>query len=55
MTDFAARFDRAIAALPRAFSGPGGAIAVLRAGEVLARHAWGFANAERRIPFTPRR
>jgi D-aminopeptidase len=27
---------------------------VLRRGEVLARHAWGFANAERRIPFTPR-
>jgi D-aminopeptidase len=47
------RLDRAIAALPRAFPGPGGAAAVLRAGEVLARHAWGWANAERRIPFTP--
>jgi D-aminopeptidase len=45
--------DQAIAALPRAFPGPGGAIAVLRDGEVLARHAWGWANAERRIPFTP--
>lgn len=29
-------------------------MAVLREGEVLLRHAWGFANAERRIPFTPR-
>ncbi|MFO0293727.1 MAG: D-aminopeptidase [Rhodospirillales bacterium] len=46
--------ERAIAALPTAYPGPGGAIAVLRRGEVLARHAWGFANAERRIAFTPR-
>ncbi|WP_149539533.1 D-aminopeptidase [Siccirubricoccus phaeus] len=45
--------DIALAALPRDFPGPGGAVAVLRAGEVLARHAWGYANAERRIPFTP--
>lgn len=48
-----ARLDRALAALPRTYPGPGGAIAVIRAGEVLARHAWGWANAERRIPFTP--
>lgn len=47
------RLDRALAALPRAYPGPGGAIAVVRAGEVLVRHAWGWANAERRIPFTP--
>lgn len=47
------RLDRAIATLPRGYPGPGGAVAVLRAGEVLARHAWGWANAERRIPFTP--
>ncbi len=43
-----------MAALPRAYPGPGGAVAVLRAGEVLVRHAWGWANAELRIPFTPR-
>jgi D-aminopeptidase len=48
------RLDSLIAALPRRYPGPGGAIAVLRRGEVLVRHAWGFANAERRIPFTPR-
>jgi D-aminopeptidase len=54
MTDTTAtRLDRALAALPQAFPGPGGAVAVLRAGEVLARHAWGWANAELRIPFTP--
>ncbi len=29
-------------------------MAVLREGEVLVRHAWGWANAERRIAFTPR-
>src|SRR6187399_1194484 len=53
-TSLAARLDRLASRLPRAYPGPGGAIAVLRDGEVLLRHAWGFANAERRIPFTPR-
>lgn len=47
------RLDRAVEALPRTYPGPGGAVAVLRQGEVLVRHAWGWANAERRIPFTP--
>jgi D-aminopeptidase len=50
----ARRLDALLARLPHAYPGPGGAIAVLREGEVLVRHAWGFANAERRIPFTPR-
>ena len=40
--------------LPRLYPGPGGAAAVLRNGEVVLRHAWGFANAEQRLPFTPR-
>ncbi|MGI4942585.1 MAG: D-aminopeptidase [Janthinobacterium lividum] len=53
MTSLAARLDRALAALPHAHPGPGGAVAVLRDGEVLARHAWGWADAERRIAFTP--
>ena len=48
------RLEAAVRALPRTYAGPGGAIAVLRGGEVLVRHAWGWANAERRIPFTPR-
>ena len=46
--------DRVLAGLSRAYPGPGGACAVLRRGEVLVRHAWGWANAERRIAFTPR-
>ena len=50
----AARLDRALERLPHAYPGPGGAAAVLREGEVIARHAWGFANAEQRIAFTPK-
>jgi D-aminopeptidase len=49
-----ARLDRVVQALPRSHAGPGGAIAVVREGEILVRHAWGWANAERRIAFTPR-
>ena len=45
--------DQVVAALPRRFPGPGGACAVIRDGEVIVRHAWGWANAELRIPFTP--
>ena len=54
MTSLSARLDRAVAAVQQAFPGPGGAIAVLQDGEVLVRHAWGYASAERRIAFTPR-
>jgi D-aminopeptidase len=50
----AARLDQAVNMLTRAHPGPGGAVAALRNGEVLLRHAWGWANAERRISFTPR-
>jgi D-aminopeptidase len=46
--------DAAVDQLARAYPGPGGACAVLRQGEVLVRHSWGWANAERRIRFTPR-
>ena len=49
-----ASLDRAARSIPNAYPGPGGAFAVLKDGEVLIRHTWGFANAERRIPFTPR-
>jgi D-aminopeptidase len=54
MSSLSARLDRIVETLPRTYAGPGGAIAALREGEVLLRHAWGWANAERRIPFTPR-
>jgi D-aminopeptidase len=52
-TDLATRLDRAVQALPLAYAGPGGAVAVVRNGEVLVRHSWGWANAERRSAFTP--
>jgi D-aminopeptidase len=44
--------DRALQTLPLAYPGPGGAVAVLREGQVLARGAWGWANAELRAEFT---
>lgn len=53
-TSLSARLDRFLDSLPRKYGGPGGAVAVLSAGEVLLRHAWGWANAERRIAFTPK-
>jgi D-aminopeptidase len=49
-----ARLDRALEVLPRRYAGPGGAVAVVRKGEVVIRHTWGWANAEQRIAFTPR-
>lgn len=48
-----ASLDTILVDLPLRHGAPGGAIAVLREGEVLARHAWGFADTARRIPFTP--
>ena len=54
MTSLAHRLDGLLSDLPNRYPGPGGAVAVLREGQVLERRAWGFADAERRIPFTPR-
>ncbi len=45
--------DETLEALPGRYAGPGGAVAVLREGAVVARHAWGWADAEARVPFTP--
>ncbi|HWF00725.1 MAG TPA: D-aminopeptidase [Caulobacteraceae bacterium] len=49
-----ARLDAAVSRLAAAFPGPGGACAVLKDGEVLAAHAWGYANAELGLAFTPK-
>jgi D-aminopeptidase len=49
-----AALDRAVENLSHAYPGPGGACAVLRDGETIIRHAWGWANAEQRIAFTPK-
>jgi D-aminopeptidase len=48
------RLEAVIDGLARAYPGPGGAVAVMHEGETIARHAWGYANAERWIPFTPK-
>src|ERR1044072_7725808 len=44
--------DRAIESLPMRYPGPGGAVAVVKNGEPIIRHAWGFANLETRAPYT---
>ena len=53
MTAAEKTLDRVLANLPQAYPGPGGAVAVIRDGEVLARHSWGWADVDRRLPFTP--
>jgi D-aminopeptidase len=45
-----ATVDQVISALPLRYKGPGGAVALVRNGDVVARHVWGFANLQRRIP-----
>ncbi|WP_327754558.1 D-aminopeptidase (plasmid) [Sphingobium sp. SJ10-10] len=49
----AAALDKAVRALTDGAGGLGGAVAVLDHGETIVRHSWGYANAERRIPFAP--
>jgi D-aminopeptidase len=53
-SSLATRAEHVLATLPYRYPGPGGAVAVLQKGEVVVRHSWGWANAERRIAFTPR-
>lgn len=50
---FSPALDAALRSLPQRYPGPGGAVAILHRGTVIARHCWGYANAERRLPFTP--
>jgi len=39
--------------VPSIYRGPGGAIAVLRNGELVAEKTWGYANMDERIPVKP--
>lgn len=48
-----AALDRVLDTLPDTYAGPGGAVAVLKDGALLARRCWGWADVERRLPFTP--
>jgi D-aminopeptidase len=47
------RLDRVLDGLPTNPPGPGGAVAVLKDGKLVATRAWGWADMERRIRFTP--
>lgn len=46
--------ERLIRQLLELYPGPGGAIAIVKDGQVRARESWGYINLERHIPFTPR-
>jgi len=48
-----ATLDQAMKSLPLSYPGPGGAAAVLQNGEILARAAWGYADLDKRLAFTP--
>ncbi|UPG72695.1 D-aminopeptidase [Roseomonas gilardii subsp. gilardii] len=54
MSQTASRLDRVLDSLPARYPGPGGAVAVLREGRVVASRCWGWADAARRLPFTER-
>jgi D-aminopeptidase len=43
---------RTIDELPLRYKGPGGAVAVVKDGAVVAREAWGYADLPRHAPFT---
>ena len=47
-----AQLDRTIANLPNRYPGPGGAVAVVKDGVAIVRHAWGFADLEKRMPYS---
>ncbi len=47
------RLDQVLDALPNHPPSPGGAVAVLKDGEVLAQRCWGWADMDRRLRFTP--
>lgn len=44
--------QRSLEEVPSKFRCPGGAVAVIREGELAGQHAWGFANIDQRIPMT---
>lgn len=44
--------ERAILALPQQYRGPGGVVGVVRDGEVILRHVWGYADLAERKPMT---
>lgn len=47
-----AALEATVQALPERVKGPGGVAGVVKDGEVIVRHAWGFADLEHRVPMT---
>lgn len=45
----------AVASLPERFKGPGGAVGVMKDGEVIVREAWGYADPDTGLEMTPSR
>lgn len=45
--------DQILEKLPVDYPGPGGAVAIVHNGKPIVRHSWGWANADRAIPFMP--
>ena len=52
MTTFSDSISKILEEVPALYRGPGGAVAVLKDGELVGQHVWGFADLERRIPLT---
>ncbi|KAK1077300.1 hypothetical protein LTR33_008200 [Friedmanniomyces endolithicus] len=44
---------RTLESVPSKFRGPGGAVAVVKDGELAGQHVWGYANLDARISITP--
>lgn len=50
MTATAASVPEILADVPSRFRGPGGAVAILKDGELVGQRCWGYADLHRRIP-----
>lgn len=44
--------ERAVLALTHQYKGPGGVVGVVRNGEVILKHVWGYADLAARLPMT---
>lgn len=45
--------ERAVHALPQQYRGPGGVVGVVKDGEVILKHVWGYADLAARKPMSP--
>ncbi|RDW77891.1 hypothetical protein BP5796_05743 [Coleophoma crateriformis] len=52
MSEQAEKLQHILETIPRLYRGPGGAIAVLKDGELIAQKTWGYADLNKRIPIT---